>query len=232
MEYHHILRPLVEIASAMNFLGVSLHFGEREWVEDCAPFSAALANGPSRKGATKMYDNDLNFGKGKLYSALPIPAYKALAKAKEWPAQRVLIGLMSFAGKNTRCVFPSYTKLSQITGMTRSTVSKGLKTLAEYELIKVFRFYKDGKLHNKYYLQDACWDSSRLKGALRQYTKKVAMCDACGKSLNRGEFGIGPDWAVHWGCGGFIIPFGSYQEILDHRMEQAKIERDTRYGDL
>jgi hypothetical protein len=169
-----------------------------------------------------MYDNDLNFGKGKLYAALPIPAYKALAKAKDWPAQRVLVGLVSFAGKNQRSVYPSYTKLCQITGLARSTVSQGLTSLVEYGLVKVQRYYADGKLHNKYYLQDACWDSSKMKNGILRFTKKVATCERCGKPLDRGEFGIGPSWAVHWGCGGVVIPFKSYLDILDGRINQQK----------
>lgn len=169
-----------------------------------------------------MYDNDLNFGKGKLYSALPIPAYKALAKTQDWPAQRVLVGLVSFAGKNSRYVFPSYTKLCKVTGMSRSTVSRGLKSLTEYGLVKIHTHYQEGRKYNKYYLQDACWDSSRMQGELRRFTRKVAMCDACGKSLDRGEFGIGPDWAAHWGCGGIVIPFKSYLDILDSRKQQSK----------
>jgi len=174
---------------------------------------------------------ELNFGKGKLYSPLPIPAYKALAKNKDWPAQRVLIGLISFCGKNTRSVFPSYTKLCQVTGMTRSTVSKGLSKLVEYKLIKIHKFYKDGKAHNKYYFQDACWDSSKMAGSIRRYTKKIGMCDACGKILDRGEFGIGEKWAAHWGCGGFVIPFRSYLDILDTKMEQAKSDNKYRSSD-
>lgn len=169
-----------------------------------------------------MYDDDLNFGKGKLYSALPIPAYKALAKTKDWPAQRVLVGLVSFAGKNTRCVFPSYTKLCKVTGLTRSTVSLGLKSLVEYGLIKVHSYYADGKKRSKYFLQDACWDTSRMSGDLRRFTRKVASCDRCGKSLDRGEFGVGPDWAVHWGCGGIVIPFKSYLDILDSKKQQSR----------
>ena len=168
------------------------------------------------------YDEDLNFGKGKLYSALPIPAYKALAKAKDWPAQRVLVGLVSFAGKNQRSVYPSYTKLCQMTGLARSTVSQGLTSLVEYGFLKIHRYYADGKLHNKYYLQDACWDSSKMKSEILRFTKKVATCERSGKPLDRGEFGIGPSWARHYGCGGLVIPFKSYLEILDAKINEQK----------
>ena len=168
-----------------------------------------------------MNSEELNFGKGKLYSALPIPAYKALGKMSEYPAQRVLVGLVSFTGKNQRMAHPSYTTLCQVTGMARSTVSKALTKLVEYGLVKIVKFPKNGHLQNKYYLQDACWDSSRMKGGIKNFTKKAGSCDRCGKFVDRGEFGVGPTWTAHWGCGGEITLFRSQVDPVERKRRRS-----------
>ena len=106
--------------------------------------------------------------------------------------------------------------------MARGTVSKGLTVLVEYGLVKIVKFPKNGHLQNKYYLQDACWDSSRMKGGIKKFIKKAGSCDRCGKFVDRGEFGVGPTSTAHWGCGGEITLFKSQID---------PVERKRRKGD-
>ena len=100
--------------------------------------------------------------KGGLYSAFPIPAYQVLGKAKEYQAQKVLLCLVSHLGKGSNCVYPSYTTIARSCGMSRNSISAGLTVLFEYEFIKIFRFREGKKSRSKYYIQNACWDSSLM----------------------------------------------------------------------
>ena len=134
--------------------------------------------------------DEINIGSGMLYSAFPIPAFKVLAKKEEWVAQRVLVGLVSFMGKNNRCVYPSYSTLQETLGMGRSSISSGLTTLKEYGFINIAQFKEGVRWRSKYYLQDACWDSSRMQKEVRVHTKKNGRCRACGELVDRGEYGI------------------------------------------
>ena len=143
--------------------------------------------------------------KGGLYSAFPIPAYQVLGKAKEYQAQKVLLCLVSHLGKGGNCVYPSYTTIARSCGMSRNSISAGLTVLFEYEFIKIFRFREGKKSRSKYYIQDACWNSSLMNEMARKQRVPIAVCIDCGVLMDRGGFGISPLGKIHYGCGGSVI---------------------------
>jgi hypothetical protein len=143
--------------------------------------------------------------KGGLYSAFPIPAYQVLGKAKEYQAQKVLLCLVSHLGKGSNCVYPSYTTIARSCGMSRNSISAGLTVLFEYGFIKIFRFRDGKKDRSKYYIQNACWDSSLMNEKAQKQRAPIAVCIDCGVLMDRGGFGISPLGKIHYGCGGSVI---------------------------
>ena len=143
--------------------------------------------------------------KGGLYSAQPILAQQVLGKAKEYQAQKLLLCLTSYLGKGSNCVYPSYTTIARSCGMSRNSISAGLTVLFEYGFIKIFRFREGKKSRSKYYIQNACWDSSLMNELARKQRVPTAVCIDCGVLMDRGGFGIGPLGKIHYGCGGSVI---------------------------
>lgn len=143
--------------------------------------------------------------KGGLYSAFPIPAYQVLGKAKEYQAQKVLLCLVSHLGKGSNCIYPSYTTIARSCGMSRNSISAGLTVLFEYGFIKIFKFREGKKSRSKYYIQNACWDSSLMNEIARKQRVPIAVCIDCGVVMDRGGFGVSPLGKIHYGCGGSVI---------------------------
>jgi hypothetical protein len=160
--------------------------------------------------------NTFELPKGSLYSPLPIPAYKVLGAAKQWQAQKVLIALVSHMGKSNNCVFPSYTTIAKVAGMSRKSISAGLNVLFEYEFIKAARFREGKKSRRKYYIQPSCWNinlmTNEARAISRAFSPLIARCLACGEGLGRSDFDFGALGMVHWGCGGFAEYLNSYLE--------------------
>ena len=143
--------------------------------------------------------------KGSLYSAFPIPAYQVLGRAREYQAQKVLLALTSYLGKGSYCVFPSYTTIARVSGMSRNSISKGLTVLYEYGFIKIAKYREGKESRRKYYLQPSCWDSSRMNGLAKIMRTMNYICLDCKEVMDRGGFGLSPLGKVHYGCGGMVI---------------------------
>jgi hypothetical protein len=136
-----------------------------------------------------MEEVSLNLGSGSLYSALPIPAYQVLAKAKEYNAQRVLMCLVSHMGFNNRCVWPSYPTIMAESGVrNRNTVSKAITTLVEFGFVKTFHIREGKRERTKYFLEGSCWNGAFMNERARPYRPAKARCLACLMYLVRGEF--------------------------------------------
>jgi hypothetical protein len=146
-----------------------------------------------------------SFPKKGLWAALPIPAFQVLARTENWVAQRVLLALVMHMGKDSNCVWPSYTSMQMDTGLGRTSISKGLTVLYEFDFIKIARFRDGKKSRSKYYLQDCCWDTRYMSEAAMRFRYKTAVCIECGELLDNGGYGMGRLGAVHWGCGGMVI---------------------------
>ena len=164
-----------------------------------------------------MHNENGNFHlpKGSLYTPFPVPAYQVLGAAKQYNAQRVLLALISFMGKNNNAVFPSYSTIAKSSGISRNSISKGLKVLLEYEFIKSIKYPNGIQARKKYFIQMACWNSGRMNEIAKPYQLKIARCTACGEGLNRGEFDFSPLGKVHWGCGGIVEFLNSYKKRRD-----------------
>jgi hypothetical protein len=87
--------------------------------------------------------------KGSLYTPFPVPAYQVLGRAKQYNAQKVLLALVSYMGKNNNAVFPSYTTIAKAAGLGRNSISEGLKVLHEYGFIKSCEVPKWGTSKNQ-----------------------------------------------------------------------------------
>ena len=159
-----------------------------------------------------MQKIDFKLPKGSLYSPFPIPAYQVLGKAREYQAQRVLLALVSYMGKSSNAVFPSYTTIARACGISRNSINEGLKVLHNYGFIKSVKIPVGIQARNKYFIQTSCWDTSRMNYLAKAQKTPIARCKACGEAIDRGEFGIGGDLMVHWGCGGIVDYLGSVKK--------------------
>ena len=142
---------------------------------------------------------------GGLYAPLPIPAYQVLAECKEFTAQRVLIALISHLGDNGWLVYPSYTRISKVSGVARSSIRKALDVLEGFGFIKIVRIQtSQTKRTNKYYIQLSCYDTSHMNKFAREYLTKEDLCFGCGKKVSPGDHRAGPSGPIHLGCGGKV----------------------------
>lgn len=164
-----------------------------------------MLDNSNKKDYGQQDDQNFHLPKGSMYAPLPIPAFQVLAAANEFQAQRVLLALVLHMGKNDNCVWPSYTRIASSVGMSRASISKGLKILKEYEFIYT-AYYREGKKsRRKYYIQQCCWDSSMMKSLAKKQVLLVAKCTMCLKYLGGGDFSMVDNLRVHWGCGGYAI---------------------------
>lgn len=150
-------------------------------------------------------NGNFHLPKGSLYTPFPVPAFQVLGRAKQYNAQRVLMTLVSYMGKNNNAVFPSYSTIAKAAGLGRNSVSAGLKVLHEYGFIKSVKYPNGVQARIKYFIQFACWDSGRMNEVAQPHKKIVGKCSACFKFLSRGDFAPSPLGFVHWGCGGYVV---------------------------
>lgn len=145
---------------------------------------------------------------GGLYAPLPIPAYQVLARMKEHQAQRVLMCIVSHLGSNGREAFPSYTTISKEAGIGRNGIKPALDILVEFGFIKIHTIYQDKKARNKYYIQEAAFNSGLMNKFAKQYRSVTAACRRCGAGMDRGGYGTeSPRGPIHFGCGGSVKVF-------------------------
>jgi hypothetical protein len=145
---------------------------------------------------------------GGMYAPLPIPAYQVLARMKEHQAQKVLVCIVSHLGSNGRESFPSYTTIEREAGIGRSGIRPALDVLEEYGFIKVFTVHQGNRAQNKYFIQEAAYNSGLMNKFAKQYRNVTAACKRCGSGMDRGGYEadtpLGP---IHYGCGGSVKVF-------------------------
>jgi Fe2+ or Zn2+ uptake regulation protein len=143
---------------------------------------------------------------GGLYSALPIPAYRVLGRAKEFQAQRVLVCLISFQGSAGTEVFPSYDQINKSCGIGRNQIRKALDVLVDYGFVKIFNHRTEGnKERNLYYIQECVYKVHLMQEDLRGIIKQSHRCLACAERVTRVDCAQGPEGLVHFGCGGHVV---------------------------
>jgi len=140
-----------------------------------------------------------------LWSHFPIPAYQVLAQQREWSAQKLLCCFVSFLGSDGLCVYPSYKAISRRCGLSPNTIRKALDVLEANGFIVTFYFREGKKDRNKYYFQDACWDTGKMNKKALASRIPTDKCLDCGKVMDRGGYGNGPLGKIHYGCGGSVV---------------------------
>ena len=155
----------------------------------------------------------LHITKGGLYSPFPIPAYQILVEAKQHIAKDVLLCLVSHLGLGAKVAYPSYSTIALETGRSRGSISGAIKCLQDFGFIKKFQYTIDNKKHNRYYLQESCWNHDRMNKEALEYSPFIGRC-ACGQSVRLGEVGHGTKSYHHWGCGDKVKLFSTKQTPL------------------
>ena len=147
-----------------------------------------------------------------LWSHFPIPAYQVLAAQKQWSAQKLLACFVSFLGRDDLSAYPSYITISRTCGLSPNTIRKALDVLEDNGFVKTF-YFKDGKKdRNKYYLQESCWDTSKMNKMAAASRQPTSKCLDCGKLMDKGGYGLSPKLGkTHWGCGGQVVRLDSIQ---------------------
>jgi len=144
------------------------------------------------------------------YSLFPIPAHNVLIAAKEYLAIRVMtafVGHMGF-GKSSNCVWPSITLLCEETGLSRSSVVSGYRTLKEFGFINIGKYKSRNGWANRYYFQPSCYHTRFMNKKAIAFTSVFGQCEACNKIVRDAEVGSGLDAFVHYGCGGNVRKLG------------------------
>ncbi len=169
--------------------------------------------------------DELNIGHGGLFAAMPIPAYRLLAGAKEYIAKDVLMCLVSHLGKGNRKVFPSISLMEKETGRARSSVIAGIRTLEEFGFVKKYQYWEPGKKRrNIYYLQEACWNNDRMNREALAYAPVIGRC-GCGERVKLGEVGVGMYSFHHYGCGDIVTLYST-------RVERKQLPADVDTGQV
>jgi hypothetical protein len=150
-----------------------------------------------------------------LWSHFPIPAYQVLAKQKAWQAQKVLTCLVSYLGDNGLAVWPSYDAIIARCGISRSGIRPALDVLEQNGFIKIGHWNEGKKERNKYYLQECCWDTSKMNKFAAAYRVPMYKCIDCGKTMDGGGYGKDANARkVHWGCGGTVVSLESINKTF------------------
>lgn len=148
---------------------------------------------------------------GGLYSGLAIPAYRALANAEEYKAQQVLVCLLSYLGSNGRKVYPTYTQITQLSGVHRSSIRKALDVLVEFGFVTIYRGHTGKHIKNFYYINDSVYHVSDFNSVASKFKVRMFVCQRCANKLAGGEFKKGPTEDIHLGCGGTVVPLKNIQ---------------------
>ena len=147
----------------------------------------------------------LEIGRGGLYTPLPVPAYKVLVAAKEHIAKDILLCIVSHLDKGGSKAFPSYTTIARESGHSRGSIRPALQVLYELEFVRLFQKPSGQRKRNFYYVQDSCYETSKMGAKALGYLPRVKECFYCGKGMRQGEFKMEGNYITHWGCSGLPI---------------------------
>ena len=149
----------------------------------------------------------LKIGRGGLYTAFPIPAYKVLGNAGHHKAQGVLCCLISYLGKSSNNCWPSYTAITSMSGIHRSQIKASLNVLEEFGFIIVHRGrISPNRKSNSYSIKEACFHPHLMNLVAKQFLETTYMCKSCGNQVNRAFAKQGKLGRIHLGCGGETFP--------------------------
>jgi len=138
----------------------------------------------------------------------------------------VLEALCLHLGRGENWVQISYDTLENCTGMSRKSVSSGLKTLEALCIIGIKRSWqsKDRANTNEYFIQDYAYSFKTMKQISNGYFPIVGMCKACFKNVYAYEIGRATDSDYHRGCGGKVhVPGNQRERIIRLHKSRSKV---------
>jgi len=144
----------------------------------------------------------LNIPRGGLYTPLPVPAYKVLVAAKKHIAKDVLLCIVSHLDKGGTKAFPSYPTIARETGRGTGSIKAALDVLYELDFLKVHQKRVGVRKRNFYFVQEACYDHSKMSKKALEYLPILKECFYCGKGMHQGEFKETGNFIAHRGCSG------------------------------
>lgn len=144
----------------------------------------------------------LNIPRGGLYTPLPVPAYKVLVAAKKHIAKDVLLCIVSHLDKGGTKAFPSYATIARESGHSKGSIKPALDVLYELDFLKVRQQPVGIRKRNFYFVQEACYDHSKMSKKALRFLPIQKVCFHCGEGMRQGEFKIDGDYISHWGCSG------------------------------
>ena len=104
--------------------------------------------------------------------------------------------------------------ISKTCGMSTSSIRRSLDVLEDNGFIKTFHWNEGKKERNTYYLQDSCWDTSKMNKLASSSRIPTSKCLDCGVLMDRGGYGVSPKMGkVHWGCGGNVVKLSSISAL-------------------
>ena len=165
-----------------------------------------------RLNTPKITSKDPRLGPGSLWSALPIPACRALTYAGQIKASQVLFALALHSSGVSTVVFPSRATIKKYSGVGKNSISEALQVLKKFGFIKI-SYVKVGRTHrNEYEILRACFHWDEFNEIASRYKIPKGHCTRCnhwiyrdGWNVQKGKDGIATiQVRIHRNCGGIV----------------------------
>ncbi|CAB4738148.1 unannotated protein [freshwater metagenome] len=165
-----------------------------------------------RLNTPKTTSKDPRLGPGSLWSALPIPACRALTYAGQIKASQVLFALALHSSGVSTVVFPSRATIKKYSGVGKNSISEALQVLKKFGFIKI-SYVKVGRTHrNEYEILRACFHWDEFNEIASRYKIPKGHCTRCnhwiyrdGWNVQKGKDGIATiQVRIHRNCGGIV----------------------------
>lgn len=175
------------------------------------------------------FSKDPRLGPGSLWSAMPIPAGKALANAGEKAAIQVLNALIIHADGRSSFVFPTIKTIERYVTLKDTNIKVATKTLVKFGFIKVKSIKQGRTFRYQYEILRACFHFSDFNDVASRYKFPKGLCRACKHWV------YGDDWytrrgtdriadvkvRVHTNCGGII------KELTKAQLKQIQVWEES-----
>jgi len=159
-----------------------------------------------------QFSKDPRLGPGSLWSAMPIPAGKALANAGEKAAIQVLSALILHADGRSPYVFPTVKTIERYVTLKDINIAIATNTLVKFGFIRVEKIKTGRTFRHQYEILRACFHFSEFNEIASRYKMPKGLCCGCRNWV------YGDDWytrrgtdriadvkfRVHTNCGGII----------------------------
>ena len=122
---------------------------------------------------------DPRLGPGSLWSAMPIPAIKALANAGEKTAIQVLNALVAHADGRSHTVFPTVDTIERYVSLKDTSIKKATNVLMKFGFIKVKNVKQGRTFRYEYEILRACYHYREFNEVASRYKKQKGLCCVC-----------------------------------------------------